>query len=410
MEIDNTLIYFVSHTLTPPADVLQTALLSLHLSTFLAAVFSTGLADSLKVHPRTTLLIPHNVAFERLGMLVSSHLLAASSKPDLQRVVLHHALDGVEYAPSLHNGSQRTFSTLEGSDVQLERVRPNNGTLRLTSSGGWADMHSLLFTNNTLTETGVIHEVSDIMIPRSVDITVGKLVRAAKATTMATMVVKAGLDWVLNGTAPPEGSPWADMGLSGSGWTLLCPNDDAFKAINLTKLYEDPDALQSIVAQHLIPVQPPAKGLPSGFDIFDNVIHNRPLVLDDDTTYTTLWSSFESAVSGDIVFRKVEGSDDTVVGIKGARGKDGKEDWARVISWGRSTSGGGTGGVIQIDSLLVPYSPTAWSQYGLPVGVGAFGVALIGLFFYGVRIVWIRDTTEATYEPVGGFGQEDDEC
>ena len=37
------------------------------------------------------------------------------------------------------------------------------------------------------------------------------------------------------------------------------------------------------------------------------------------------------------------------------------------------------------------------------------GVILIGLFFYGVRWVWRRDTTEATYEPIGGFGADDGE-
>lgn len=400
------MIYFVSRTLAPPVDALQTALPSLHLSTFLASVFSTGLADTLKYTPRTTMLIPHNSAFEGLGMLVSSHLLAASSKPDLERVIKHHALVGVEYAQNIQDGSQRTFATLEGSDVQLEHMHPENGTLRLTASGGWADMHSVLYPNNTLTETGVIHEVSDIMIPRSVNLTIGKLVRAAKATTMATMVVKAGFDWVLNGTAPPEGSRWAGKGYIAGGWTLLCPTDDAFKSFNLTKLYADTKQLEGIVSQHLIPMQPPSKGL----DIFDNMIHNRPLILDDSSTYKTLRSSPEFADSGEIVFRKLEGSDDTMVGIKGARGSKGKQDWARVMAWGRSTTGGGTGGVIQIDYLLVPYTPTLWVQYGPPGGVFVTGLFLMGLFFYAVRIVWRRDTTEATFEPVGGFIPGDDDC
>lgn len=100
--------------------------------------------------------------------------------------------------------------------------------------------------------------------------------------------------------------------------------------------------------------------------------------------------------------------DTYMIGINGARGTDGKADWARVLSWGRSTSGGGTGGVIQIDRLLVPYHPPWWIEYGGPALVGIVGIFVIGLFFYGVRILWRRDTTEATYEPVGGFGRDDE--
>lgn len=355
----------------------------------------------LRTTPRTSLLIPHNSAFKRLGMLVSAHLLAASSKQDLENVLLHHALKSVEYAQSFQNGSQRTFATLEGSDMQINRL--NNGTVFLSSSGGWTGMKAELYPRDLLTQTGVVHEVSDILIPRSVHLTVGKLVKAAKGSTMASMAVKAGFDWVLNGTAPPEGSPWADERLSGAGWTLLCPTDDAFKGLNLTQLYADVDGLRSIVTQHLIPSPPPE----SDFVDDDALYNNRPLSFDDNPTYTTLRSP--AAAYGDIVFQRRDDEDAVsgyVVGIKGARGTDGHGDWARVLSWGRSTSGGG--GVIQIDRLLIPYYPPWWLAYGAPTGVGALGVGLICLFFYGVRNVWRRDTTEATYEPVGGFGRDDE--
>ncbi|CDO73195.1 hypothetical protein BN946_scf185007.g250 [Trametes cinnabarina] len=313
VEIGNhTMVYFISRPLVPPADVMETALTELDYSTFVAGIFSTNLAETLKAKPRTTLLMPPNDAFRRLGMLVSSHLLSSSSKADFERVIRHHVIEGVEYADSLVNGSQRTFGTLEGSDLHVER-RGSNRSVVFTPSGGWPDMQSELNPRDMLTKTGAIHEVLDIMIPRSVDLTVGKLVRAAKATTMTTMMVKAGLGWILNGTAPPEGSPWADMGLKGSGWTLLCPTDDAFKKVNLTELYVNEDRLRAIVSQHLIPT-------PS------------------------------------------------------------------------SSS-----------------SPAKSLAYGAPLAVGAVGVLLIGLFFWGVRWVWRRDTTEATYEPVGGFGHDDSE-
>ncbi|CCM05190.1 uncharacterized protein FIBRA_07399 [Fibroporia radiculosa] len=403
VEIDNTLIYFISRPLVPPSDALQTALPSLELSSFLAAVFSTNLADTLKTTPRTTLLIPLNSAFKRLGMLVSAHLLAASSKTDLERVIQHHALTDVQYGAVFVNGSQRTFGTLEGSDVHVDRRA--NGSLVLSASGGWSGMQAELQLRNMLTQTGVIHEVSDIMIPRSVQLTVGKLVKAAKATTMATMMTKAGLDWILNGTAPPENSPWADRGLGGSGWTLLCPTDDAFKHVNLTTLYGDQEQLHAIVGQHLIPTS--STGRDPIADVQDVVNNNRPLAMDDSASYTTL--SLDDSLDRGVVFRVLDGEGGTVVGVEGARGQNGKRDWARVLSWGRSTTGGGTGGVIQIDRLLLPYHPPWYLEYGAPIAVGFIGSVMIAAFFYGVRVVWRKDTTEATYEPIGGFVAEESE-
>jgi len=401
VEVNNTLVYFVSRPLVPPSDALQTALPFLDLSSFLAAIFSTSLADLLKATPRTTILIPRNAAFKRLGLLVSEHLLTASSKSDLENVIRHHTIGGVEYAASLQNGSQHTFPTLSGSDIKIERLTQGNGSVFVSPSGGWAGMKSELFTRNILTQTGVVHELSDLMIPRMVDLTVGKLMKAAKGTTMASMVTKVGMEWLLNGTAPPEGSEWADEGLAGTGWTFLCPRDDAFKNFNLTRLFADVGSLQAIVRQHLIPTPPQE-------DALDVLYNNQPISLDNSATYSTLLSP--SSAYGDIIFRQMEKNPGGyMVGIKGARGTDGKADWARVLSWGRSTTGGGTGGVIQIDRLLVPYYPPWWIEYGGPAVVGIVGIMAICAFFYGVRIIWKRDTTEATYEPVGGFGRDDDE-
>ncbi|KIK76899.1 hypothetical protein PAXRUDRAFT_835187 [Paxillus rubicundulus Ve08.2h10] len=405
VEANNTIIYFISRPLDPPVDPLQTALPSLDLSTFLAAIFSTTLADVIKKMARTTFLIPQNSAFKRLGLLVSDHLLAASSKQDLENVVLHHIIDSVEYTKNFVNGSQRTFATLEGSDLQLERT--DDGSIIISASGGWADMKGTLYPQNMLTETGVIHKVSDLMIPRSVELNIGKLMKAGKATTMTNMMAKAGFDWILDGTPPPEGSEWADRGLGGTSWTLLCPTEDAFKRHNITRLFENLERLRNIVNQHLIPTpsSPPAS---RSVSIMDVLSINRPWLFDELGTYPTLLSP--TSAYGDIVFKKLEdtSTDEYMVGIKNAWGTNGKADWARVSNWGRTTTGSGTGGVIQIDRLLIPYEPSWWIEYRKPFLVGVVGVFIICLFFYGVHLVWKRDTTEATYEPVGGFERDGD--
>ncbi|THV05993.1 hypothetical protein K435DRAFT_826091 [Dendrothele bispora CBS 962.96] len=368
VQVNNTfLIYFISKPVTPPSDALETALPILDLSGFIAAILSTSIGERLRNTPGTSLLIPHNSAFKRLGLLVSDHLLASSSKPDLEKVLLHHTLDTVQYAAALENGTQHTFATVEGSDLSLDRK--DNGSIYLSASGGWAGMKTRLYTRDMLTETGVVHELSDVLIPRSVELTIGKLVKAAKGSTMASLIIKSGMDWILNGTAPPEGSPWAEEGLGDvAGWTLLCPTDTAFKDYNLTELFDDRENLRLIVSQHLIPNPPKEKSLEDPAPMYNN----RPLNLDNSPTYSTIYS--QSSLYGDVVFKA---SDDAkagyIVGIKGARGTDATADWARVMSWGRTTTGGGIGGVIQIDQVLVPYQPTWWIEYGAPLVVGSKG-------------------------------------
>ncbi len=339
---------------------------TLNFSSFLAAIFSADLADTIKTSPRTTLLIPHNDAFKRLGLLVSAHLLSTPAKADLESVVLHHVI--------------------------------NDGPISLTPSGGWPGLISELTPMNLLSETGAVHELSDIFIPRSVHLTVGKLAKAAKGTTMTNLILKAGMEWVLNGTTPPVDSPWGQSGISGTGWTLLCPSDDAFKRVNLTRLHADKAAMQLIVGQHLLNTPDPELSVSPN--------NNQPVRFHDSDIYATLISP-ESNYR-DVVFRETENGE-VVVAIKNAPGTGGKRDWAKVTAWGRATTGGGTGGVIQINQLLVPYETPLWMEYGVPVVVAIFGVFAIGLFFMGVRKIWRMDRTEATYEPVGGFGREADD-
>lgn len=310
---------------------------------------------------------------------------------------MHHVIDDVVYARDLQNSTARTYPTLEGSDLHVQYKK--GGPISLTPSGGWPGLISELTPMNLLSKTGAVHELSDIFIPRSLHLTVGKLAKAAKGTTMTNLILKAGMEWVLNGTAPPADSPWGQSGIAGTGWTLLCPSDDAFKKINLTQLYSDKAAMQLIVGQHLL-------NTPNSAELSGTPTNNQPVPFDVSDIYKTLISP-ESNYR-DVVFREMENGE-VAVSIKNAPGTGGKTDWAKVTAWGRATTGGGTGGVIQIDGLLVPYEPPLWMKYGPPIVVGIFGVLAIGVFFMGVRRIWRMDRSEATYEPVGGFGREDDD-
>lgn len=463
--IDKTLIYLISRPLAPPTDVLTSALPSLSLSTYIAAVFSTSLAETLKNLPRTTFLIPKNSAWERLG-LVSAYLLMnnGAAKKDLESVVLHHTLDSIRYLEALKNGTERTFRTIEGTDVTIERrtrdedvvgddeddsVGKDGLEVVITGSGGWDGLHARLALSssendvkpiNTLTQTGVMHVIDTLLLPRSVDITLGKLVRAAGGGTMASLVVRAGMEWVLNGTAPPEDSDWAKRFGRGTGWTLLVPRDEAWKKVNLTALWDDKDAVRGLVSQHLVPSIPPKGGKGKGkngkgknFGVTASTsadANTMPLDMyaaaGEGVSHVTARSAFSSY--GQISFH--DKGDYFIVGIADARGTRAEEDWAKVISWGRSTStgtggsaqisakedeedwtwaanGARRGGVIKIDRVLVPYTPKWWVRYGPPVA-GAFAGFLV-VFALGFTARWLykRRESEPTYEPVGRDEEED---
>ncbi|KZS95727.1 FAS1 domain-containing protein [Sistotremastrum niveocremeum HHB9708] len=455
--IDGGLIYLMSRPIEPPTDALKTILPSLEYSTFLASLYSTSLADVVKRIPRTTFLVPTNEAWKNLG-LVTRYLLEPSKKADLKKVILHHILGSVEYGDSLVGGSGRTFQSLEGSDIYLERhiasassleastKAKGNTTLLVRPSGGWPSLVSRLTTRDILTSTGVIHELSDVLIPRTVGITRGGLVRAAKAEIMMGLVERAGLGWVLDGKTKNDSSalPGGLAGPNGDnedgdgedekglGWAILCPTDDAFENVNLPKLWEDEDRLKSLVRQHIIPVPAswdeqyrPKGNIRSDDPMLDweELDHSRPLDFDAKAAYTTLQS--KTSLYGDLV---IEWKDDVnkkgtgsyfvrVASLPSSKSpsRPSAPSTARIITWGRTspmqslTPGGingetsdSRGGVILIDNFLMPYIPPWQSRYGPPIATGIVGVVLIGLFFAGVRRIWKRER-EATYEPAGGF-------
>ncbi|KAG9127293.1 hypothetical protein FRC07_015000 [Ceratobasidium sp. 392] len=258
-----------------------------------------------------------------------------------------------------------------------------------------------------------------------------------------------------DGKRKGKGERWA--------YTLLCPTDAAFARINLTRLLDDREALVTFVRQHVIPVpvvdedEVGAKAIGDGWADrvvgwfvgpekgvenlmngeyaalpFKNqrTLTGRPLsqhytaaavspyepdaetplpLKSRSNQFGTLLTPYSAY--GDIVFTYT-GDRGWAVGVKGA------DSWAHVTAWGRTIGVSPAasihmdsdapvgGGVVQIDRVLQPYAPTWWREWGAALGVGAAGVALIGLLFSAVIWVWRRDVQEATYEPADGGDDE----
>jgi solute carrier family 25 carnitine/acylcarnitine transporter 20/29 len=287
VEVNNTVIYFITRPIPPPTDALASALPKLHLSSFLAAIFSTSLADVIKATPRSTILIPHNKGFERLGMLVSDHLLSSAGKSDLTHVIMHHVVDGVYYSNSLANVSAKSIPTIDGSDLRLVNSS-------LTASGGWPGMTSDLKLKDLITETGARPRTLWMFLYLELwSWTVGKAGSSRERLFDDIYAgLKAGFEWVLECESlhlkVHLGQRWDWMGLDGR---CCVRPDNAFKHVNMTELLEGywRGSRRSLVNilfrphhRQIFSIRQSAEKPKDG----ENRI--RPISLHNDATYSTL--------------------------------------------------------------------------------------------------------------------------
>jgi solute carrier family 25 (mitochondrial carnitine/acylcarnitine transporter), member 20/29 len=449
-----SIIYLISQILEPPSNPIQTAVSSLSLSTFVATVFSAELDKPIKRAPAITYLVPHNDAFSALG-LTMPYLLLDQEQPrkELRSMVEYHAIDRIVYMKDFSSGSQR-YPTLEGSPIWAGR--DENGTVEVRR--GTEGRNALVLKGDLLTSTGVLHEIDQVELPPTLDLTIGKLMKGAKADTMRDLIEKAGYGWLLNGTRPTEEEVEDfDMMMSSKfpknhkkkknkqekrhkkrhrlfadelqSYVVLCPTDSAFTRINLTRFYEDRDALKQLVQLHIIP-SPADQVLPGGTD------DQLPLSLKDASSFYTLLDSSLGGLSGygKIAFRKLKESskrrstfstlrdDDAglgwMVGIADTRGTDGRKYAAKILSFGRESlsiervegdsllligkrnkrkqpegewNSRSIGGVLTIDTVLQPYVPGWFYRWGWMIATSfAVLLALSGVG-YGLWVWYKRD-------------------
>lgn len=415
--------------MSPPDDVLQTAVSDLQLSTFIAAVYAADLDRSVRKTPAVSYFLPRNRAFTALG-LVMKYLLLPEGKDELRRVLKYHALKDLIYSADVEPGGH-VYRTIEGGEVVLRRTKGDVASLTLSSPSKWAghDSGHKLPSNgelrparvtfdDTLTDTGVMHVIDSVIIPADVNITIGKLIRGSRYDTMADLMVRAGLDWVLEGRDPtahdiasaglhasvlPEtdstGSAYSDAySLAKPSYTVLVPTDKAFSRLNMTRYINDKEALLELLKLHIIPTQPSLGAKSTSSFAAEPPRDGQPLVLGDDVVYSTLLS--KDSKYGNLAFRAT-GDNSFIVGIRGARGNVGDisarlgqagratvrwrkrsqgdvdvmADAGREKSKGSEDTGLGDsisrlyrngmtlgGGVMILDSVLLPYHPSWFSR------------------------------------------------
>jgi uncharacterized surface protein with fasciclin (FAS1) repeats len=410
-------IYIVSNLISAPDDVLQVAVSDLQLSTFVAAVYAADLDHAFKKNPAVTYFVPRNRAFGSLG-LVMNYLLLAEGKDELRILLKYHAVDETIYTADAEVG-KRVYKTLEGGEIVFRKTKGKNSTLSLQSPTHWdgydsgdavpsnGELRPAKVTHlDELTSTGTVHTIDSVVMPADIKITIAKLIRGSKQTTMAELMDRAGLGWVLEGREPSqdevhhaqlhgvvrssnESVPMPDLdSLALPSYTVLCPTDKAFSRLNLTHFLHNEEDLIELLKLHIIPTQPSTPKTGSTKEPASPPSDGRPLALEDDLIYSTLLS--DKSKYGELAFRAT-GDNSFIVGIRNARAGIGHAS-ARIgvsgrasVRWKRSASflvprsntgqsieddsrrlwtGGMTlgGGVLMIDSVLVPYEPSWFSR------------------------------------------------
>ena len=407
----------MSNLISPPDDVLQVAVSDLQLSTFVAAVYAADLDHAFKKNPGVTYFVPRNRAFGSLG-LVMNYLLLGEGKDELRKLLKYHAVDQVVYTADAEVGKQ-VYRTLEGGEIVFRKTKGKNFTLSLQSPTHWEnhDSGDALPSNgelrparvthhDELTSTGTVHTIDSVVMPADIKITIAKLIRGSNQTTMAELMERAGLSWVLEGREPSkeeihhaqlhgvvrswdEETPMPDLdSLALPSYTVLCPTDKAFSRLNLTRYLHDEEELIKLLKLHIIPTQPSTPKTGSTKEAASPPSDGRPLALEDDLIYSTLLS--DKSQFGEVAFRAT-GDNSYIVGIRNARANIGHAS-ARIgasgrasVRWKRASSnivsyanagksieddsrqlwrGGMTlgGGVLMIDSVLLPYEPSWFSR------------------------------------------------
>lgn len=425
-----SIIYLLSSLLSPPEDVLQTAVSDLQLSTFVAAVYAADLDRFVKKTPGVSYFMPRNRAFSNLG-LGMKYLLLPEGKDELRKVIRYHVVDSIVYSGDMERGA-KAYRTLEGGDIVVRRAKGRNASLTLSSPTRWEgyDSGEDLPSNgelrpahiakvDALTSTGVIHTVDSVVLPADVSLTIAKLIRGSQHRTMADLMIRAGLGWILEGREPTtdevsesmlngivrsreDGEESGDRdsqpdidSLAMPSYTVLVPTDKAFSRLNVTQYLNDKAALLDLLKLHIIPTQPNIPTTGSTKAPAEPPRDGQPLSMGDDLVYYTLLS--DKSKYGDIAFRAT-GDNSYLVGIRGARRKTGN-DAARVgdggrasVRWRRSGRAGLSGlkkhkaeipdggeanddnldlwrggltlggGVLVIDSVLVPFEPSWFNR------------------------------------------------
>jgi len=120
--------------------------------TFMAALRSADLVDTLKGKGPFTVFAPSDDAFKKLPREMRDSIMKPANKSRLQRILKHHVVEGRKRAKDVSEAS--SFKMLDGKTLNVrkkgDQVRIGDATITQT------DLEA---------ENGVIHVIDEVLMP-----------------------------------------------------------------------------------------------------------------------------------------------------------------------------------------------------------------------------------------------------
>jgi transforming growth factor-beta-induced protein len=219
-------------------DVIATSPNHTYLET---ALLQEGLDAALRQNTNCTVFAPDDSAFNKLATALNTTISGLLALPNLSDILTYHVLGSTILSTGISNGA-------------IVNPLSTTNTLKLTktSTGKVFVNHSQVSTADLTAINGVVHVVSDVLLPKE---TVADVAIDNGFTTLVTAVVKEGLLPVLT-------NPLSSL-------TVFAPSDAAFDelALKLGVTLNDILALPNladILKYHVIGSEVVSTGLTNG--------------------------------------------------------------------------------------------------------------------------------------------------
>jgi transforming growth factor-beta-induced protein len=148
----NGIIHVIDAVITPPADIVDTAVADGRFKTLVAAVEAAGLVETLKGEGPFTVFAPTDAAFAKLPAGTLDSLLLPENKQQLTDILTYHVVAGKVFAKDVVKLTSAT--TVLGKDVT---VKVEDGKVFINDAQ--------VIITDILTKNGVIHVIDMVILP-----------------------------------------------------------------------------------------------------------------------------------------------------------------------------------------------------------------------------------------------------
>lgn len=238
VHVGKSLIYLLDRPLQLPLPLVKTIKSDEALSGFVQALSATGLGRRLSDAREVTVFAPSTAAWGNLGV-VNDYLLLKedSSLAALEAVTRYAIVEGLYYTADIKAG-RTTLITSEGSELVVEKngdnIHVGEGRLERSDQVG-----GLVTRKDVLVESGVLHTVSSVALPPTLDITLYNVLQGAGTKSFLKAFETSNITRILTN--------WE------KDYTLFAPTDEAFQKADLEGALTDPEFVARLVRLHVIP-------------------------------------------------------------------------------------------------------------------------------------------------------------